>query len=106
MKVVKLASQDTLREMAGAYVDRNLLCALLANNLYDYLHLFAQQGFAPFMEKWHEVDLLRGKDIHLLSLNQRVAGNVKGIDQHGHLLLKLEDGALRAFSSGDTTVLR
>lgn len=95
-----------VREVIGEYVDRNTLCAALLNNLFDYLHQFATNGFAPFREKWNEVDFLRGQTIQLANANQRVAGNVKGIDQQGHLLIKLDNGAIQTFSSGDTTILK
>ena len=95
-----------VREVVGEYVDRNRVCAALLNNLFDFLHQFATSGFTPFIEKWNDVDFLRGQTIQLANANQRVAGNVKGIDQHGHLLIKLDNGAIQPFSSGDTTILK
>jgi BirA family biotin operon repressor/biotin-[acetyl-CoA-carboxylase] ligase len=94
----------SLREIAGEYIDRNQLCAALINQLFLHLHQFSSHGLPAFMDKWKEVDYLRGQTIQLVCAKQKMTGNVKGIDQHGHLLMKLEDGTLRSFSSGDTSL--
>ena len=94
----------SLREIAGEYIDRNQLCVSLLNNLFAYLQQFAAKGFPSFMEKWKEVDYLRGQTIQLVNAKKKISGNVKGIDQHGHLLMKLDDGTLQSFSSGDTSI--
>jgi BirA family biotin operon repressor/biotin-[acetyl-CoA-carboxylase] ligase len=94
----------SLREIAGEYIDRNQLSIALLNNLFAYLHEFSSNGFSPFIEKWKEVDYLRGKTIQLVNAKKKMSGNVKGIDQNGHLLMKLEDGTLQSFSSGDTSI--
>jgi BirA family biotin operon repressor/biotin-[acetyl-CoA-carboxylase] ligase len=94
----------SLREMLGEYVDRNQLSAMLINNLFAYLNDFTKFGLSKFIDQWQEVDYLRGRNIKLLNAKQTVTGNVKGIDQQGHLLIKLTDGELQTFSSGDATI--
>lgn len=96
----------SLRSILGNYIDRNDLCAELMNNLLDYLKQFEQTGLVYFIPEWKTVDALFNKPITLNNANQKIHGIAKGINSQGNLLLKLEDGKLQAFSSGDTTVVK
>jgi len=96
----------SLRDIVGEYIDRNHLCALLINNLMSYLKRFEEHGLSDFMEEWKMADYLQAQEIKLDNIHRKVSGQVQGIDQHGHLLLKLKDGTVQAFSSGDTSIIK
>lgn len=96
----------SLRQLTQTYIDRNALSVTLINELLLALNKFEQESFASFLPDWHAVDYLLGKSITLQSLQHKTIGKVKGVDQHGHLLLQLTDGSTRPFSSGDTTILK
>ncbi|TAK77921.1 MAG: biotin--[acetyl-CoA-carboxylase] ligase [Gammaproteobacteria bacterium] len=96
----------SVQKILGCYVDRNEVCAKLINHLIAYWQQFDAQGFAPFIEEWMASDCLMQQAITLNNLDKKIKGKVVGINEQGHLLLKLTDGSVRAFSSGDTTIAK
>ncbi|HEX2549829.1 MAG TPA: biotin--[acetyl-CoA-carboxylase] ligase, partial [Gammaproteobacteria bacterium] len=96
----------SMREILGCYIDRNLLCTELIKILFNYLQRFNQFGFEKFLPEWHEIDGLLNKTIRLQNVNQEVTGRVVGINAQGYLLLELATGEIRAFSSGQTSILK
>ncbi|VVC76799.1 Bifunctional ligase/repressor BirA [Aquicella siphonis] len=99
-------SWTSLRKIIGAYVDRNDLCAKLIDNLLDYLRRFGNEGLLPFLEEWRHADYLRDRMILVRNVNESIEGKVTGINEQGHLLLQMKNGVARAFSSGDTSVVK
>ena len=96
----------SLKNELNCYIDRNLLCSSLINNLMDYLRRFESYGLSPFIEEWKSMDCLYNQHISLKSFNTNLHGLVKGINHTGHLLLELADGSIQPCSSGDTTILK
>ena len=96
----------SMRKVLAQYIDRNELCARLIMNLLDYLHRFAVQGFAAFIDEWMQGDWLMNKIITLKNFDKKITGKVTGINDQGHLLLRLDDGTVRAFSSGDASIAK
>jgi BirA family transcriptional regulator, biotin operon repressor / biotin---[acetyl-CoA-carboxylase] ligase len=99
-------SWTSLRQLVGEYIDRNLLAARLTEHLLDYIARFKQDGLAAFTDEWAQHDYLQGKDICVDNVGQQINGQVVGINPQGHLLLKLADGTVQAYSSGDTRILK
>ncbi|MGB6977255.1 MAG: bifunctional biotin--[acetyl-CoA-carboxylase] ligase/biotin operon repressor BirA [Gammaproteobacteria bacterium] len=96
----------SLKTILNTTVDRNPLCVSLMNNLMFYLKQFEVKGLLSFIDEWQRVDSLANQSIHLKHINHTIMGRVKGINQHGHLILTLTDGTVRTFSSGDTTIIK
>jgi BirA family biotin operon repressor/biotin-[acetyl-CoA-carboxylase] ligase len=96
----------SLQKITGEYVDRNVLSAELLKILFNFLKKFEQFGFVEFVTEWAQADFLTGRFIELDSANKRVQGKVLGVNEQGHLLLQTAEGDLRAFSSGDTTLIK
>lgn len=94
----------SLRRETGKYIDRNFLCARLLNMLFRYLKKFEKMGLAPFMEEWVALDCLMKKKIAIKQADHVFQGVMKGINEQGHLLLKMTDGGVRAFASGEASV--
>lgn len=93
----------SMRRILGDYIDRNKVAAEIINHLAIYLHKFEAQGFTPFIREWMDADCLMQKTVTIHNVGKAVTGKVNGVNEHGHLLLVLEDGTVKAFSSGDTT---
>lgn len=91
----------SMQLVTGKYIDRNLVAVKLMKQLLSYLERFRLDGFASFVDEWVLADCLVGRTISLENLNSVITGKVVGIDGQGHLLLALDDGQVRAFSSGD-----
>jgi BirA family transcriptional regulator, biotin operon repressor / biotin---[acetyl-CoA-carboxylase] ligase len=96
----------SLRKILGQYIDRNELCSRLINYLLNYLQEFNSQGFAPFRKEWMQRDCLANQFITLNTLHEKISGTVTGINDQGHLLLKLEDGKIQVFSAGDASIIK
>jgi BirA family transcriptional regulator, biotin operon repressor / biotin---[acetyl-CoA-carboxylase] ligase len=96
----------SLQRVLNTYIDRNDLCARLINNLLDYLHRFETQGFLPFVAEWKSADCLTDQMISVSNVNETIEGRMTGINEQGHLLLQLKNGKTRAFSSGDTSIVK
>lgn len=99
-------SWTSVRKILGKYIDRNVLCTQLIENLLTYLQRFNDHGFSAFLDEWKEVDGLYQKMITLQSFNENFVGRVMGINPQGHLLLELASGEIRAFSSGQTSIIK
>lgn len=96
----------SLQKITNRYIDRNNLAGQLTNHLIDYLNRFDQQGFTPFIDEWTKKDCLINQIITVKNVNDKIEGRVTGINMQGHLLLQLHDGSIRAFSSGDTSIVK
>ncbi len=66
---------------------RNDLAALLLEELFKRLVLFAEQGFAPFREHWVQMDGLTGRLVNVYTGSKSLQGTARGIDGQGALLL-------------------
>ena len=96
----------SIKKLTGICQDRNRLCSAIINQLIDGLASFEQEGFHPFLTFWEKRDYLFEKSLRLKSGQQEFHGKGAGINEQGHLLLRLLDGSQRVFSSGDTTLLK
>jgi BirA family biotin operon repressor/biotin-[acetyl-CoA-carboxylase] ligase len=101
-----LQAWTSMKKILHTYIDRNILCAQLITQLLHYLQQFNAQGLASFIHEWMRTDCLMNQLITVKNLNQKIEGTVIGINELGHLLLRLEDGEIRAFSSGDTSIVK
>lgn len=96
----------SLHEETGKSWDRNHVTAVLLHHLLDYIRRFEHQEFAVFVDEWIAADSLMGKIVTLNHANDFITGEVIGINSQGHLLLRLTDGTIQAFSSGDVSVVK
>lgn len=96
----------SLKNCTNQFYDRNILTAALIDQVTSYLERFAQKGLVNFLNEWRTRDFLFNKPVDLKSNQKEFRGLGQGITEHGHLLLKLRNNTIRAFSSGDTTLHR
>ncbi len=94
----------SLREVLPAPIDRNRLAALLIIHLSDMFRFFERDGFAAFRAEWERRHLYAGKAVCLHAGQDEVPGTVEGIDTHGGLLVRIANGELRTFHSGDVSL--
>ncbi len=95
---------SSLLMLTEKYHDRNQLCAALINHLMDYLERFTHDGLIGFVEEWQNKDALFGKSTTISAGNTQHQGICAGINEQGHLLLKMQDETIKAFASGDATL--
>ncbi len=93
---IRMPAEETAAEISQPWTDlsthlpdcsRNSLAALLLEELIVQLSLFAEKGFAPFMQQWEKMDGLKGHNVDVAAGNRMLHGIVTGIDQSGALLL-------------------
>ncbi len=95
---------SSLQQLSGTYIDRNTICAELIRQLLLYLKRFSSSGLTVFIDEWQQRDVLYQQPVTVISGIQEYSGLGQGIDAHGHLLLKMTDGSVQSFASGDTTL--
>lgn len=96
----------SLRAITKNYFDRNKICALLIEILLIYLKKFEHFGFETFIQEWQAVDFLRDKQLSLKCGQREFKGLARGINHLGNLLLEVDHGIIKTFSSGDTSIIK
>ena len=99
-------SWTSLCEESQNFWNRNEVIGVLLKHLLEYMQRFEQQGFTAFQEEWSSVDALINKKITLNHINHAISGTVVGIDHRGFLLMRLADGNIQAFSSGEASLVK
>lgn len=84
---------------------RNELVAMILDETLPALELFQASGFEPFRAGWENLDLLYGNTVELEQDGPNPAGRARGVDPYGGLLLEGADGEVRAFHSGEVSVI-
>jgi BirA family biotin operon repressor/biotin-[acetyl-CoA-carboxylase] ligase len=79
-------------------LSRNSLAAMLVDELFGHIQSFAGQGFAPFKERWKQMDALIGKTISTQDGHDQIEGIALGVDDDGALLLDIGDKVLKLHS--------
>ncbi|MFI8418706.1 bifunctional biotin--[acetyl-CoA-carboxylase] ligase/biotin operon repressor BirA [Serratia sp. NPDC078593] len=88
---------------AGITIDRNKLAALLLNEWRRALQQFEQEGLAPFISRWRDLDNFIDRPVKLLIGEQQILGIARGIDQQGALLLE-QNGETKPFIGGEISL--
>ncbi len=92
--------QDILN---GAAPSRNRLAAALLNELLPVIAGYEKQGLQHFLEEWRSYDCMLGRAVTLHMGQNSIEGFVHGINSDGMLLLKLKDGGIQVFTSGEVS---
>lgn len=96
----------SLSRITGKYFDRNIVVAALINTLIAYFERFQSHGFADFAEEWMQSDCLANRTITIQNTSGHITGVMQGINERGHILMRIEGGAVHAFSTGDTSIVK
>ena len=84
-------------------VSRNQLAGELVGEILTAIEAFTAAGFAPFMDLWREYNLYAGKEVEVLSGEQRLRGIDGGVNGKGNLLLDTETGLVEC-QSGEVSM--
>ncbi len=79
----------------GLVVDRVALASWLFRNLDAVITELEMRGFASLRERWERFSALTGKMVRVADGASSIAGKVKGIDEHGALLLETGNEIVR-----------
>jgi len=84
-------------------VSRNKLCAEILNSLETYLEDIESRSF---LEEYRRRELLTGNIITASSGGSKITGTAVGIDDSANLIVRLSDGSLKTFNSGEANLCR
>lgn len=78
-------------------LDRHYWAGLLVNQVRNALSEFSRTGLAPSVVKWRRLDHFYGRPVCVLLGQHAQHGIAQGIDDHGALLVRQENGLKRYF---------
>ena len=87
----------------GPMLDRNLLAARILQHQIVALEQFAQNGFAPFRERFQRRDALLGREVVVDQGIRQFQGIADGLDESARLCVKI-NGDRRPFDVGEVRV--
>ncbi len=94
-----------LDELLPEPVSRNRAASILIAAIAVAMSEFQKKGFAPFMSRWQQWDVMVDKRVTLQQAQGVVEGRARGIDATGALLIERE-GEMSRYLSGDVSLLR
>ena len=84
--------------------NRNLLAGAITEEILDMLQIFAERGFAPFVDEWRKLDTLADAPVKVLQpVRETILGTASGVEVDGALLVDVQ-GELRRFVSGEVSL--
>lgn len=87
----------------GEMVSRNRLAGVILDRLITLMQEFQHHGMEPFLEEWHQHDLVTGRQVQLRLPDRTIAGTAQGVDSNGALLMD-SGGVLCRFASGEVSL--
>lgn len=85
-------------------LDRHRLTCAVVQHLRQSLARFEQEGMAPFVARWNELDLYRDQPVRLISGERSWHGIARGIDEQGALVLENELGERQTLVGGEISL--
>lgn len=77
----------SLYQITHQHLDRNELIAHILMKTHQYLNIFKNEGFIPFLELWRNTDYLYGKQVQIDQTQQMIQGIAQGITVRGELIV-------------------
>ena len=97
-------SATSLQDVLGRKVEIEKLFKKLLERLERLYTLFLKNGFTQILEKWKKFASFLGCQVEVLSDSQKWIGLALNVEEDGSLSLKLENGTVKRFLSGDITL--
>ncbi|EPJ48024.1 MAG: biotin operon repressor [Osedax symbiont Rs2] len=92
-----------LTSIADRDIDRNKLLAAVISKLLENLTVFAESGFAAFIDDWHQMHAFQDSYVKLLSAKNEIEGVCRGVNSQGALLLE-RNAKIEAYHGGEISV--
>lgn len=98
---------EELQQKAGAIVaknepniDRNLIAAQLINTIVDNWQNYLD---GSFLSEYRKMSIVIGKPVTLQVGTKQVKGIATDINEYGNIVVKLDEGQVKAFNNGEIT---
>lgn len=86
---------------SGRKVDRPLLIGAVMEELEKLYKVYMNQGFEPIRQAWEELSVTSGRRIRVRTGRGELVGSAIGLDSHGGLIVKHDDGKQTIIFSGE-----
>ena len=94
-------SWTSLLQLTGVSQDRNVICAELINQVRASILVFEKESFATFAPLWNQYNIFFNKTLQLYHHGTHTIGKCIGVTPQAELILELENGEKKYFSSGE-----
>lgn len=104
---VKAGIDQPVSDLHGCFhqaPSRNRLAGKIIAEQLSMLTRVAEHGMGEYLQKWRTLDCLAGRRARLSLPGRALRGEVRGVDDNGLLLMKIDGGPLRTFSSGELSL--
>lgn len=85
-------------------ISRNKLAAQLVDQIFTLLADFATVGFSAYRDEWESADAFNGLQCAIITPRETTSGVVLGVDNGGAVRLRLADGSIQRFMSGEISL--
>lgn len=93
-----------IRTESTQQISRNLLAAVLIDNIFAVLDDFESVGFAGYRDEWQVADAFKGQQGTVSTPRDSISGTVVGVDNNGAVQLRLADGQVQSFIGGELSL--
>jgi BirA family biotin operon repressor/biotin-[acetyl-CoA-carboxylase] ligase len=94
----------SLKLETGATVSRVRLLQVSLESFEHWYGLWLEQGFEPVRAAWKQMSVTLDCPVRIHTLDQAWDGWAEDVDSDGALLLRLPDGSLQRFVSGEVSL--
>jgi len=97
-------SLTSLKKESKREIPREEFLQALLKEMEHYYNEFTRGRFARILEEWKSLTDMMGKDVEVVSLDERFGGKAIDVDQDGALIVKLEDESVKRVFSADASI--
>ena len=97
-------SLTSLKKEAKREIPREEFLQALLKEMEHYYNDFTRGRFARILEEWKSLTDMIGKDVEVVSFDERFEGKAIDVDQDGALIVRLEDETIKRVFSADASV--
>ncbi|MBO8136983.1 MAG: biotin--[acetyl-CoA-carboxylase] ligase [Desulfotomaculum sp.] len=94
----------SIHQVKGTAVSRLKLLQNLLEELEQLYEIWQKQGFQPILELWRQLCVSKNCPARVDTIRKSYTGWIDGVNENGELLLRLDDGKIIPFSSGDVSL--
>ncbi|OGD45675.1 biotin--[acetyl-CoA-carboxylase] ligase [Candidatus Bathyarchaeota archaeon RBG_13_46_16b] len=94
----------SLKDELGRKIELEMLLKALLEKLERLCDVFLEKGFSVVLDEWKKYAGFLGRQVKVVSMDERLTGLALDVDNSGSLVLKLGDGTVRHVVAGDVVL--
>jgi BirA family biotin operon repressor/biotin-[acetyl-CoA-carboxylase] ligase len=84
-------------------VSRNSIVSILLSNVFEIIQSLQSDPDSPLIDEWRYYDRYVGREARLILPDNEIEGTLRGVDNHGALLMTVA-GQLKHYTSGEVSL--